>query len=200
MGKLAYLKERLEKAKISPEDVEKGNDEHRKELSNIMAGGFTSAASNLESALSRLVTESDKAQNKSLAGAVDGVVKAVAVTQEMFSEGIAQISQEVKLSQDILTDEISSINKEIGKVSSGVSQNLAGQIDNLAKSVKRLPTQFPPQKEIDLSDITYALKTMPDVSPQLKRIEDRMKSREFIFDVQRDPISNLIDKIVVKEI
>ena len=204
MGKLAHLNDGLSKVQAKLASADKSNDIRRGELDSLLSGRFNKVSDRLEGAINRLMKESDKAQNVSLKSAVDGVVKAVADTHGIFQQGLAQISQEVKLSHNVLTDEIDSINKEIGKVNSGVggvNQNLAGQMDNLAKSVKRLPTQFPAQKDVDFSGITYALKSLhiPDVSPQLKSLEERLNKREFVFNVERDPGNDLIRKIVVKE-
>ena len=41
--------------------------------------------------------------------------------------------------------------------------------------------------------------TTVDVRPQLKEMEARMGERVVEFDVQRDTVSGLIDRIVVKE-
>lgn len=92
--------------------------------------------------------------------------------------------------------------------------NLSGQVIALGLQIDALPTSFPLPKDIDLSSVSKdinGLKTviaaikipeMPktiDVRPQLKEMEARMGKRIFKFDVIRDTVSGLIDKIVVTE-
>jgi hypothetical protein len=75
-----------------------------------------------------------------------------------------------------------------------------------------LPKEFPIPKDVDLSnlattdDVNKAVQSieMPkiktvDVTPQLKAMEKRMSKRVVEFDVQYDPISHDINKIVVTE-
>ena len=107
---------------------------------------------------------------------------------KMVTDALAQISEEIRLAHSVLTDEI--VNKDAA---------LATQINDLKVDLKKIPIHFPEPKETDLSDI---IKAIPDVGPQLAQLEKKIEKqkREFVFDVERETFSNLIKRIVVKEV
>lgn len=195
MPKLAHLNEGLNSIQKRLAQVDKSDDIRRDDLDKLLNGRFDKISDRLQGSLNRLMEESDKAQSVSLSKAVEGVVKAVADTHGIFKEGLAQISEEARLSHDILTTEIGGINNDAG------NQLIVRQIGDIKTDLNKLPKSFPVPKDVDLSDITYALKSIriPDVSPELAKLRKLVtRKRGFVFNVERG-VDDLINKIVVNE-
>lgn len=194
MSKLAHLTQNLADIRARITAADKSTDIRQSELDSLLDTRFNKVSDRLEGALSRLASESDKVQNKSLSNAVQGVVNAVSASHQVFTDGMAGISQEIALSHNILTD-------EIGKIE--IDTSLADRIGAVNTALIKIPTQHPAQKEVDLSPVINAVNAlsfaMPDIGPQLARLEQRMSERVYVFDIQRDPMSGTIDKIVVTE-
>jgi hypothetical protein len=195
MGKLSHLTSGVDKIRKRLESAEAmGGD-----VSDLFDEGFGRVNSNLNKAMKDLVAESNRQQNTAFSSVVSQAVLAVTQSQQMFLNAVSRITDEVISSRDSLT-------KEVGKVSSGVgsvNQSLAGQINNLAKSVERLPTQFPEQKETDLSGLAKdikavgsAIRSIPaplipktdltGLEKTIAGLEKKLSKRVHIFEIQRD--------------
>lgn len=180
MGRLAHLQDGIERIKsdLKRADVKRFVNEN--ELGTLLDTRFNQSSDRLVGALNRLLSESDKTQDKSLKKAIDGVVTAVTGTHGIFKDGLAQISQEVALSHNILTE-------ELGKIE--IDGSLAERIEKVGKSVGNI--KFPKQKDVDLEPIMFGLKMLseskpPDFSAMEKKISDlqaKLDKRVHVFDV-----------------
>jgi len=128
---------------------------------------------------------------------------------------LRELEQAVRNMNDASVGRGNSLKDSVGKVSTKAEVNtLSEQVLALGILIDRLPTAFPEQKETDLSGLAGDIKTvrnavqdikfpeMPktmDISGQLLEMEQRMGQRVYVFDVERDPMSGTIDKIVVTE-
>ena len=202
MGRLAHLQTGLAGVQERLSKADKSDDVRRGELDGLLDGRFNKVSDRLEGALNRLMSESDKAQNKSLSDAVDGVVRAVSQTHSVFTDGISRLSgrfeKQLVQVRDELKSELSGVTGSVG--SSG--QSLTAQLKTLEKSINQIPTRFPVQVEPDLTPILMGMKELsqtPDITPQLKKLEEKMGKRVYEFNVERESFSDLIKRIVVVE-
>ena len=106
------------------------------------------------------------------------------------------VVKEVESSNRNTIKEIEKVNKSVG---SG-NQALEGQINNLSKSVDRIPTQFPVQKETDLSGLSREIKSVgaavsniPTAKPadlrgvesKISSLETKLSKRVHVFEIER---------------
>lgn len=194
MGRLKGLNANLGLVRQRLADAEKNTGVREQQLDSVFDIGFNKVSDRLQGSLGRLMTESDAIQSKTLQKAVDSVVRGVADTHGIFRQGLAQISQELALSHNILSDEVQSIT---------IDGTLAGRIEAVGETVKNL--RFPVTKPTDLSGVLAAISGIPtpDLAPQLEvlaeSIQARLDRRIHTFEIIRDPISGLIEKVVVTE-
>jgi hypothetical protein len=194
MGKLAGRIKDINRIQQKLATVDRSEDVRRGELDTLLDSRFDKVSDRLNGALDRLMAESDAVQSKSLKKAVDGVVRAVSDTHGIFKQGLQQISEEVALSHNVLTDKLAEIE---------IDGSLADRITDVGKTLSKLPTSFPKQKDVDLSAVMFGMKELakatPDIGPQIASLEKRLSNRIYEFKVERDPFNDLIEKIVVTE-
>jgi len=169
-------------------------------------------------------------QRSTLSTSAEEAVLSVTQSQQMLLNALARLQQQVESSHQTMQKTIDTkpIMNELGGLRNSIggiadpTQAIASsirQIETLGKSLAkielaldRLPTSFPeiniPEQQITyLSGVMLALDRLtntnidiPDLTPQLERLEKRLGNRVHEFVIERNPFTDLIDKIVVTEI
>ena len=202
MGSLAHLTGGIDKIRTKLEQA----DAMGLDLSGLLGKRFDEVNSKLEKNLNKLVAQAGQTQNTSFANAVSQAVLSITQQQQMMLNSNASVLTElIKLKKE-LSEEVEEVKAGVGSV----NQSLAGQIDNLAKSVERLPTQFPEQVKTDLSglinglkEIHSSVKSIPvpkipaqkDMSPLFKNLEKKLSKRVHTFEIERE--QDMIKRITV---
>lgn len=208
MGNLAHIVEGLN----SDKDRQSETDAVRGNLDSMLDGRFKEVGKNLESSLRTLVSESGKSQSAAFQQAVNQAVFAINQSNQIMLNTLNRMSQETDGNYKAVSKGVGEATKSVG----GAEQKLAGQINNLAKSVELLPTQFPEPEKVDLSGITKEIKALqsnvkniPTAKPakptdisgivkRLDKLEKKIAARVFEFIPERDDLDNLIQKVTVK--
>ena len=154
MGHLSKRVEDLATIKATLKKADQSGDIRQNELDGLLDGRFDKVSDRLSGAIDRLFKESDKHQSKALTTAVQGLVSAVEARNETFKQGLAQISQELALSHNILGDSISGFNSGVGDS----SQNVNAQLQAIDKSIGNI--RFPKGEKVDLSEVLLGLKLL----------------------------------------
>lgn len=168
-------------------------------------------------------------RKSSMSTSAEEAVLSVTQSQQMLLNALARLQQQVENSNKAMQQviDIRPVLSELGKIRTSVGNisdsaktgntssrkdvaNLSAQVIALGLQIDALPVP----KEIDLSGLSSDLNGLKtsiaaikipeipktiDVTPQLKEMEARMSNRIYKFDVIRDTVSGLIDKIVVTE-
>jgi len=197
MGKIAHLQEGLGQIKTRLAEANKREEIRRGELDALLDGRFNKVSDRLEGALSRLMSESDKAQNQSLTAAVDGVVNAVSAVQDGLRDALGQISQEVALSQNIVSDDVDNSAIQVSARIQALQDDISTRLDRLDKLAGGIKMPAP----TDITPVMAMLENLkiPDPSGQIKKLEQRINKRVYEFHVERNTYNDLIEKIVVVE-
>ena len=194
MAKLSRLKEGLDdvQRRLNEKTVEKVTIDDA--LSKGIAASAFQIGDRLEGLLTRILADTTKKADKTLNAELSTITREIISTINNTSGSISgQIS---------------------GESSTETIELLGRQILAIGLQIDLLPKSFPLPKDTDLSGLSEQINALRstileipkqeippavDVTPQLKAMEKRMSKRIFKFDVIRDTVSRLIDKIVVTE-
>lgn len=202
MGKLAHLTSGVEQIRKKLENAEMGD------IGNVLDDGLAKVNKNLQDSLDKLVKEANQSQNVAFSNAVQQAVLSVTQSQQIILNALSRITAQVIESAEATSKEVDKVNSGVG----GVKSSLAGQIDNLAKLVERLPTQIPEPEKVDLSGIDKNIKALggvikaipapiipeqKDATPAIKALEKKLAKRVHEFTIHRDD-DKLVTKITVK--
>jgi hypothetical protein len=203
MPKLDYLVKGLQQtqAKLDSAAEMKGG------LSESIGKRLEESNKMLVGVLKEIVTE--QTNGALFSSSVHQTVLSITQNNQLLLRSLEKITmaveKEVTQSNKQLAKEVVKVGKAVGSVDT----SLSGQINNLAKSVERLPTQYPKQKETDLSGINSAIKAVGNavmnipkppvvnIKPEMANLEKRLDKRVHTFEIGRDPTTGGIKKITV---
>jgi hypothetical protein len=174
--------------------------------------GFSKVNKNLEGTLKELIQQAGQSQDMAFNRAVSQAVLSVTQSQQIILNALQRITSEViSTGKDVKDQGASTVKSGV----SGMEKSISAQIAALATTVAKLPTQFPVQKETDLSpvinglkQVNNAVKALPksipevvfpkqlDFSKDIKSLEKKIDNRVFEFNIERD--NELIKKVTVR--
>ena len=107
----------------------------------------------------------------------------LATMSGMLEERLTEANNELKDSLSGVMDDkvVKSVNRAIGSMNVSTNKVISG-IKALASDIRNIPSYPPPQ----------------DVVPHLKKLEAKITKRTHVFEVDRDPLSDLIKTITVR--
>ena len=194
MAKLSHLKQGLDdvQRRLNEKTVEKVTIDDA--LSKGIAASAFQIGDRLEGLLTRILADTTKKADKTLNAELTATAREIITT---INNSAGSISGQIS-----------------GESSTETIELLGKQILAIGLQIDLLPQSFPLPKDTDLSGLSQQINALRstildipkqeipktiDVRPQLKAMEARMSKRIYKFDVIRDTVSGLIDKIVVTE-
>ena len=112
-----------------------------------------------------------------------------------FLSGMEQAVQGVAESQQQLVQVMNQAGQQLG----GEHQQLAQQINQVGQTVNQSLNAM----AIDFANLKGILRNIPntgvtELTPLFKNLEEKLDNRVHVFDVKRDPFTDLIDTVTVR--
>jgi len=192
MPKLAHLKQGTQalQAKLAQKNPPNTDFEKRVTTSADRLGD------RLEGAISRLMRKTSDDANKGLRSELANVVRLVRESHTHTNQSLIELAQLNNSAQAELKSVLADLKSSRPEIQSDA--HLVQQLSRLAEDLSTVPRAFPRAHEVNLEPLTdLTLQVLAKVNSPMDLPVSAPK--QHVFEIERDPFTDLITKVNVKE-